>query len=67
MMQISGVEFVSVSEAAEMLDCSPTTIRRWIDEGRLSSLKNTENWLGKHHRIPKSEINDIIDEFVFGV
>ena len=62
-MIIAGVEFVSVTEASEILDCSRTTIRRWIAEGKLSSLKHGNNWLGKHHRIPKSEIKEILEEF----
>ena len=62
-MIIAGVEFISVTEASEILDCSRTTIRRWIEEGKLSSLKHGETWLGKHHRIPKSEINAILEEF----
>ena len=62
-MNISGVEFISVTEASEILDCSKTTIRRWIEEGKLSSLKNGDNWIGSHHRIPKTEIDEILQEF----
>lgn len=41
-----------IGEAAKLLSVHPTTVRRWIQEGKLQTIKT----LGGHNRIPKGEI-----------
>ncbi len=41
-----------VGEVAKLLSVHYTTVRRWIQEGKLQAIKT----LGCHNRIPKGEI-----------
>ena len=45
----------TVKEAAQLLGKSPSTIRRWIREGKLESSKSADNQQGQHF-IPASSI-----------
>ena len=47
----------SISKTAELLDVSHWTIRAWIAQGRLKSVK-----LGSRRMIPESEIVRVIAE-----
>ena len=50
---------VSIKEAAEVLAISPWTVRAWIAQGKITSVK-----LGARRLIPESEINRLLTEFV---
>ena len=52
-------DFLSLKEAATRLNCSPTTVRRWITEGRLS-----RNVASRHIRIPRTEIEQFSKDVV---
>ena len=45
----------TVKEAAQVLGRSPSTIRRWIREGKLESSKSADNQQGQH-LIPAASI-----------
>ena len=49
----------TVKEAAQMLGRSPSTIRRWIREGKLESTKSAEKQQGQHV-IPAGSIRQFL-------
>lgn len=46
-----GTEYLTIKEAAKLLDVHPNTIRNWIREDKLPSIK-----IGRTIRILKSDI-----------
>ena len=46
-----------VGEAAKLLSVHHTTIRRWIQEGKLQAIRT----LGGHYRIPRGEVERILE------
>jgi len=55
---LAGKRFVSTHVAARRLGCSPSTIRRWIDEGILPAVQAGR---GKQYHIRESDLDDLID------
>ena len=49
----------TVSEAANILGRSPSTVRRWIREGKLESSKSADNQQGQH-LIPRHSIQEYL-------
>ena len=54
--QSTGSEVLRVREAARVLGVSPDTIKRWIYQGKIKSIKTP----GGHHRIPTVEIDRLL-------
>jgi excisionase family DNA binding protein len=52
--RIQQKEFLTLKEAAFLLNISPLTLRRWILSGRICSIKT-----GKKHCIKKSDLLQI--------
>lgn len=50
------MELLKLKEAAEMIGVSYPTIKQWIYNGKLRSVKT----LGGHHRIPSEEVERIL-------
>jgi putative resolvase len=50
--------YLKVTEAAKLLEFDPSTVRRWIREGRIKSFKSP----GGQHRISIEEFNRFRDE-----
>ena len=50
---------VSIKDAAAILSISPWTVRAWITQGKITSVK-----LGARRLISESEINRLLTEFV---
>jgi len=48
-------EFITVSEAAEMADCSRNAVLKWINEGKIEAVK-----VGGRFRIWRSTLNDYL-------
>jgi excisionase family DNA binding protein len=48
--------FLRVSEAASLLACSDRTMRRWIADGVITSVK-----IGGARRVPESEISRLLN------
>ena len=46
-------EFLTTSQAAQLLSVSPDTVLKWVKAGKIKSNRT----LGGHFRIPASEIN----------
>ena len=50
--------FLTTSQAAKMLNVSVSTLKKFIHEGKISSLKTP----GGHHRILKTALFDLITD-----
>lgn len=50
-------EFITVAEAAEMVDCSHNAILKWINEGKIEAVK-----VGGRFRIWRPTLNDHLRE-----
>jgi molybdopterin-binding protein len=55
--QLTGTELLKLREAAQMLNISYPTLKQWIYQGKLRSIKTP----GGHHRIARTEINRLMD------
>jgi excisionase family DNA binding protein len=51
-------ELLSINRAAELLSISPWTIRAWITQGKIGSVK-----LGSRRLVSQSELNRLIAKF----
>lgn len=49
----------TVKEASDLLGKSPSTIRRWIREGKLQSSKSADNQQGQH-LIPRASLSEFL-------
>ena len=58
MTQIPDKLMYRIGEAAKLLSVHPTTVKRWIFEGKLQSIITC----GGHNRIHKAEIARLIQE-----
>ena len=52
------MDYLKPSEAAKLLNVSYFTLKQWIYEGKVHSIKTA----GGHHRIPRSEIDKFINQ-----
>ncbi len=51
------MDLLKLKEAAEIISVSYPTIKQWIYNGKISSVKTA----GGHHRIPRAEIERILN------
>jgi excisionase family DNA binding protein len=52
------MELLRLHEAAQLVGVSYPTLKLWIYKGSIKSVKTA----GGHHRIPRSEIERLIDD-----
>jgi excisionase family DNA binding protein len=52
--------FYSTSEVAGLFDMNRVTIYRWVKEGKIGAYR-----IGRHHKIPVSEVARLLEEFGF--
>ncbi len=50
-------KFVSVAQAAELLELAPETVRVWFDKGVLDGFRTP----GKHRRILRSSVETLME------
>lgn len=55
------IDWVRVSEAAKMLDCSVDSIRKWSDEGKLIMRRTP----GNHRLISMRSIEDVLNRGMY--
>ena len=55
-----GHEYMTVLEVARLLRVDPTTVKRWIYQGRLEAFALPNTGIRKEHRIPRAAINKIL-------
>lgn len=60
MTEIPGKLYFRPDEAAKLIGVHVETIRRWIREEKIQTIKT----LGGHHRIPRGEILRVLDLLV---
>lgn len=52
MLTVNGVDFLDVREAANYVDRTPETVRRWVWSGRVSAVRQ-----GNRLLIPRAELD----------
>lgn len=55
-LSISTMELVTTPQAARLLGVAPTTVKRWVDEGRLSCVRTP----GGHRRFHRGEVARVL-------
>ena len=56
-MEIAQMNLLKLKEAAEMIGVSYPTVKQWIYNGKIRSVKTA----GGHHRIPHDEIERLLE------
>ena len=57
MLSVDGVDVLDVREAAEYVQRTPETVRRWVWSGRLSAVRQ-----GNRLLIPRAELDAAVSE-----